>query len=41
MSQFTQNIGHIYMLDVKQGTEEQHEFWELKKCQCDYIFDWL
>lgn len=41
MSQFTQNIGHIYMFDDKQGIEEQHEFRELKKCQCDYIFDWL
>ena len=26
-----QNIGHIYMLDGKQGIEEQHKPWELKK----------
>ena len=31
LSQFTQNIGHIYMFDYTRGTEEQHKPWELKK----------
>ena len=31
LSQFTQNIGHIYMLDDTQGIEEQHKPRELKK----------
>ena len=31
LSQFTQNIGHIYMLNDKQAIGEQHKPWKLKK----------
>ena len=31
MSQFTKNIGHIYMFDDKQDIGEQHKPWEFKK----------
>ena len=43
LSQFTQNIGHIYMFDYTRGTEEQHKPWELKKLSTVNmaIFDWL
>ena len=40
MSQFTKNIGHIYMLDNKQGIEEQHKPWELKKLSM-WLYIWL